>query len=53
MVDTQMDIVHFYRKANDLKPYQSLSLNHGFLLSDLAATNRDAVAVADNPEQEN
>lgn len=29
-----MDIVHFYRKTVDNKPYQSLSLNHGFILID-------------------
>ena len=35
MVDTDTDLVHFFRKTNDNKPYQSLSLNNGELSDDL------------------
>ena len=34
MLDTDTDLVHFFRKSNDSKPYQSLSLNGGVLTDD-------------------
>lgn len=35
MLDTETDLVHFFRKTKDNKPYQSLSLNVGVLTNDL------------------
>ena len=35
MVDTDTDLVHFFKNSNDNKPYQSLSLNNGELSDDL------------------
>ena len=35
MVDTDTDLVHFFKHSNDNKPYQSLSLNNGELSDDL------------------
>ena len=34
MLDTETDLVHFFRKSSDSKPYQSLSLNGGVLTED-------------------
>ena len=35
MVDTDTDLVHFFKKTSDNKPYQSLSLNNGELTDDI------------------
>lgn len=35
MLDTETDLVHFFRKSKDNKPYQSLTLNKGVLSDDL------------------
>ena len=34
MLDTEVALVHFFRKATDKKPYQSLSLVHGQIMMD-------------------
>ena len=34
MLDTETDLVHFFRKSSDSEPYQSLSLNGGVLTDD-------------------
>lgn len=31
MLDTDCDVVHFFKNTTDSKPYQSYSLNHGVL----------------------
>ena len=35
MLDTGADLVHFFKKSTDTKPYQSLSLNNGELSDNL------------------
>ena len=35
MLDTENDLVHFFKKASDSKPYQSLPLNGGILSEDV------------------
>jgi len=35
MLDSETDLVHFFRKSSDSKPYQSLTLNGGILSDDL------------------
>lgn len=35
MLDSGTDLVHFFKKTSDSKPYQSLSLNGGILSDDL------------------
>ena len=35
MVDADTDLVHFFKKTSDNKPYQSLSLNNGELTDDI------------------
>ncbi len=35
MLDTELDLVHFFKKTIDHKPYQTLSLNYGVLSDDL------------------
>ena len=35
MLDTDVDLVHFFRKTNDHKPYKTLPLRDGRLSDDL------------------
>ena len=35
MLDTDTDLVHFFRKSSDSKPYQSLTLNGGEISDDV------------------
>ena len=35
MLDTETEIVHFFKKATSNKPYQSQELNNGVLTDDL------------------
>ena len=35
MLDTEADLVHFFRKTKDHKPYKTLSLKDGQLSDDL------------------
>ena len=35
MLDTESHFVHFFRKTNDVKPYQTLPLTGGILMDDL------------------
>ena len=35
MLDTELDLVHFFKNTKDHKPYQTLSLNYGVLSDDL------------------
>ena len=34
MLDTDANLVHFFKKANDKKPYQTLSLAFGQIVKD-------------------
>ena len=36
MLDTESDLVHFFKKSKDHKPYKSLSLKDGVLEDDLS-----------------
>ena len=42
MLDTEVALVHFFRKATDKKPYQSLSLAHGQIMMDQSQAIIDA-----------
>ena len=35
MLDTELELVHFFKKSVDNKPYQTMSLNYGVLSDDL------------------
>ena len=37
MLDTEANLVHFFRKSFDIKPYQTLALQNGTLSDDLHA----------------
>lgn len=43
MLDTDCDVVHFFKNTTDNKPYQSYSLNHGVLTDNLSEEDTDIV----------
>ena len=35
VLDTESDLVHFFKKTNQTKPYQTLSLYYGVVMNDM------------------